>query len=49
MSNIYPDAEILDLNSKESIKSWNKSGSGDFVKITDDLYSKLENWKTVLG
>ena len=43
MNDIYPDTEIVDLNTKESIKSWLNSSDNSFVELSDELFEKLNS------
>ncbi len=43
MSGIYPDTEIVDLNTKESLKSWLSSSANSFVELNNELFEKLES------
>ena len=42
MSDIYPDTQIVDLNTRESIKSWIKSSNDGFVELDENLFEKLD-------
>ena len=42
MASIYPDTQIVDLNTRESIKSWIKSSNDGFVELDENLFEKLD-------